>query len=267
MNNTITHNTDAKYRENPHDPDTGDYRRLGTAVRAARHAYGYTNREHFAEACGVSVRLLSDLESGTRANFRTRLLDKVEAALDWPAGTMGSVLTDPSFRPPAPGSSVDMVFRPPVFNRNPVALEVTVVERALSALAKAKQESTQPLTATEQSLRLALVTVCGSYVKRLVEENCLPGKDMNPAVRPFLSTYTELAEWTGLADSTVGYLHWLGGDDPDASEAAQAMYTRRWAEARRARHTRGASAVTDEDHDPDPMDYVEPCIVEDDDVD
>lgn len=225
--------------------NSNDYLRLGDAVRTARRDYGYTNREHFAEACGVSVRLLSDLESGTRANFRTRLLEKVEAALDWPAGTMDSVLTDPSFRPPTPGSSVDMVFRPPVFNRSPVSIEVTAVERALSVLAKAKQESTEPLTATERSLRLALITMCGTYVKRLVEENCLPGKDLNPAVRPFLSTYTDIAKWVGLVDSTVGYLSWLSGDDPDASEAAQAMYTRRWAESRRARHARGGSAVTD----------------------
>ena len=191
----------------------------------------------------MSVRLLSDLESGTRSNFRTKVLEKVEAALDWPIGTMDNILTDSSFPPPTPGSSVDLVFRPPVFNRNSVSIEVATVERALSVLAKAKQESKQPITATERSLRLALVTMCGSYVKRLVEENCLPGKDLNPAVRPFLTTYTELAEWAGLADSTVSYMHWLSGDDPDSSEAAQAMYNRRWAESHRARHARGTSSV------------------------
>ena len=239
------HNARTKPATNTESFNASGYRRLGTAVRDARREYGYTNREHFADACGVSVRLLADIESGTRGNFRTRLLEKVEAALDWPAGTLDNVLTDPNFRPPTPGSSVDMVFRPPVFNRNPVSVEVTAVERALSVLAKEKQESTGPLTPTERSLRLALITMCGTYVKRLVEENCLPGKDLNPAVRPFLSTYTDIAKWVGLVDSTVGYLNWLSGDDPDASESAQAMYTRRWAESRRARHARGGSAVTD----------------------
>jgi len=68
------------------DTQLGDWRRLGERLRQARINIAHTNRENFAVACGVSVRVLSDLESGARTNFSDRVLSRLEAGLGWPAG-------------------------------------------------------------------------------------------------------------------------------------------------------------------------------------
>ncbi|MFA5711736.1 helix-turn-helix domain-containing protein, partial [Mycolicibacterium sp.] len=62
------------------------WQRVGHTVRRARIDIGFTNRENFAEACGVSVRVLSDLESGTRSNFSERVLSRLEEGLGWAPG-------------------------------------------------------------------------------------------------------------------------------------------------------------------------------------
>lgn len=67
-----------------------DWQRAGIAVRRAR-AQRYHTLEAFSAAIGVSVSVLSDLERGTRSNFTTETLARVEGALGWAPGAIAEV--------------------------------------------------------------------------------------------------------------------------------------------------------------------------------
>lgn len=68
----------------------GDWVSVGRAVRAAR-ATRWRRRADFAYATGLSVRLISDLESGRRQNYahETKLI--IEAALLWEDGSIDRI--------------------------------------------------------------------------------------------------------------------------------------------------------------------------------
>jgi transcriptional regulator with XRE-family HTH domain len=215
------------------------WRRLGEKVRQARIDNGYTNQEAFAEECLVSVRVLSDLESGRRTNFSDRVLSRLEEGLGWPAGTMDQIVADPTFDAPGPVRSGDLMFRPPIFDRRPVHVEVAAAERAIAALTEASRSGASGETVS--GLGAALVSLCWSYVIRLVEDNCLPGHELHPGVRPYYEMFAALASEHAPNDPVARYAKWLAGDASDATEPVRPRYHQRASGARR-RAARGRRA-------------------------
>lgn len=64
--------------------DTG-WKRLGARIKLERSRQ-WPRRRDFAAATGISVRLLSDVENGKRANFAPETLAVIESALGWESG-------------------------------------------------------------------------------------------------------------------------------------------------------------------------------------
>lgn len=205
--------------------------RRGETVRQARIARGYTNRENFAEVCNISTRVLSDLESGARSNFSDRVISRIEQGLQWPAGTIEQITNDPEFTPPAPVAVGDLIFQPPAFDRRPVSVDVSAVERAIAALTEASRAKASGDEVA--AMGNALVALCWPYVLRLVEDNCLPGNELHPAVRPLYSAFTALADEFPPADPSQRYAQWLTGDAPNTTESARERYMQRWTDSRR----------------------------------
>lgn len=72
--------------------DPTAWARLGRALRAARGRRGLTQQE-LAELANVSARSVADAEAGTVPKARMPYtIGRIAAALDWPAGTIESVL-------------------------------------------------------------------------------------------------------------------------------------------------------------------------------
>lgn len=65
--------------------------RLGNYVVVRRRHLGMYTREALAQAAGVSIRLLGDVERGTRT-VRGRILGRIEQALGWAPGSADAVL-------------------------------------------------------------------------------------------------------------------------------------------------------------------------------
>lgn len=61
------------------------WRRLGARIKSERSRQ-WPRRRDFAAICGVSVRLLSDLENGNRSNFLPETIAVIEAVLGWEPG-------------------------------------------------------------------------------------------------------------------------------------------------------------------------------------
>lgn len=212
-----------------------NWHRLGQAIRKGRIEMGYTNREAFADVCNVSVRVLADVEAGSRNNFSDRVLGGLEEGLGWPAGTIDQIISDPGYQPPAPGGSADLVFRPPVYNRRPVPTDVATIERSISALTEAHREAKgRKLTGVEAALAAALVADCWPYVLRLLEDNCLPGREVHPAVRPLYEAFAKLSDWAAPNDPSARYAQWLVGDAGEVSDSVRERNMQRWSDARRA---------------------------------
>jgi transcriptional regulator with XRE-family HTH domain len=72
--------------------------RLASLVVARRVELGYKRRPAFAEAAGISLRTLGDLETGRRTNFDPATIAAIEQALRWDTGSIGQILSggDPS---------------------------------------------------------------------------------------------------------------------------------------------------------------------------
>lgn len=215
----------------PNESDTG--RRLGAAVRRARLEQAFTNREDFARHCHVSPRLLADLETGARTNFSHRIITRLETGLGWPAGTIAAIAADATCDPPAAGSCDNWAIQPPVFNRRPVRVEVALVERAITILAKADDTSAATLTERETALATALLAQAWPYVTRLLEDNSRPGRGLHPGVRPLYETVIQIADCLAPKDPASHYARWLAGDIGNLDEATLKTYTRRWSASRR----------------------------------
>lgn len=71
------------------DAPTGQ--RVADAVIARRVALGYTTRNAFAQAVGVSSRVLSDLENANRDNFDSVTIARMEQALRWLPGSVAAI--------------------------------------------------------------------------------------------------------------------------------------------------------------------------------
>lgn len=69
-----------------------DWKRLGQHVVARRVDLGYRRRTDFAAARDLSVRILSDIENGRRANFDQATIAGLERALNWETGSAARVL-------------------------------------------------------------------------------------------------------------------------------------------------------------------------------
>lgn len=224
--------------------ESSGWQRLGAAVREARISLGFTSRDNFAEVASVSVRVISDLESGSRENFSEKVLSRVEEALGWINGTIDQIVTDPEFNPPKSSPADELVFRPPEFNRKPILVDVAIVERAIAGLTDvARQRGDEPLPADITRVSEAAVSLCWPYIVRLVEDNCQPGNELHPAVRPLYETFLAMASKFSPADPAGHYVQWLSGDSVNASDAVRHRYMQRWSESRRIR--RGRRVRTD----------------------
>lgn len=219
------------------------WHRAGECIRQARIELGYSNRENFAETCNISVRVLSDIESGTRTNFSGRVLGDLEDGLGWPAGTIDQLVSDPDFQPPTPGGAADLVFRPPVFNRRPVHVEVATIERSIAALTEAHREWGNRPGTVEKTVTSALVSQCWPYITRLLEDNCLPGRELHPAVTPLYSAFVKLSDWVSPSDPARKYAQWLAGETGEVDETIKHRYMQRWSESRRVVRGRRADRV------------------------
>ncbi len=230
--------------------ETNGWQRLGALVREARLRVGYPNREDFAAACNVSVRVLSDLESGARSNFSERVLSRLESGLDWPPGTVDQIVFDSSFVPPKSTPGSDLMFRPPAFDRTPVQVEVGTVEKTIALLAELSRESGVEASKEGSAVnRIGAVAValCWPYVIRLVEDNCLPGNALHPSVRPLYQEFLSVQDTFAPQDTSGRYARWLAGDMPDAPDAVRRRYHERWTESRRSRPGRRAIVATESD--------------------
>lgn len=231
--------------------DAEGWLRLGGFAREARLSIGYSNREDFAEACNISVRVLADFESGKRTNFSERVLSRLESGLGWPAGTIDQAVFDPDFVPPKPTVGGDLLFRPPVFDRQPVPVEVSTVEKTVSLLTEiAREQGTGKKPSPDSQISriaAASVALCWPYVIRLVEDNCLPGNELHPSVRPLYEAFLGVQAQFAPNDTSGRYAQWLAGDLPDAPEIARRRYSERWAESRRSKNPRRSAAAADAD--------------------
>lgn len=68
---------------------------LAQQVVARRVELGHPTRDGFAEASGLSARLLTDLERQNRTNFDAVTLTRLEQALKWPKGRVQAILATP----------------------------------------------------------------------------------------------------------------------------------------------------------------------------
>ncbi len=219
------------------------WHRLGNYVRDARNEIGYSNREDFAAAANVSVRVVADLEAGSRSNFSERILSRIESGIGWPAGTIDQVVLDPKFTPPKAAIGGDLLFRPPTFDRQPVQVEVGAVEKTIGLLTEISRERAsrkKPPTKSdaEQRVCAAAVALCWPYVIRLVEDNCLPGNELHPSVRPLYEAFLAVQAEYAPEDTSGRYAQWLAGDMTDATDQMKRRYMERWSESRRARPSR-----------------------------
>lgn len=203
--------------------------RAGAQIRQGRNDLGYSNRESFAQRCGISTRVLSDIEAGTRTNFSDRILAKIEAGLGWPAGSIEQIVADPTFTPPpAPAE----VFQQPHFDRNPVPVTVADLEFAIDALNQARRAYGAKPGPVEALLAGAAARTCWPYVVRVLADNWTPGRGVNPAVLPMYKAFADLANWAAPGAADGRYAAWLangGRGTPDENR----RFMERWSESRR----------------------------------
>jgi hypothetical protein len=64
-----------------------DWARLGEYVVARRIALGYQTRVPFADASGISTRILGDIETGRRGRFDRKTIAALENTLGWATGS------------------------------------------------------------------------------------------------------------------------------------------------------------------------------------
>ncbi|TLH64255.1 hypothetical protein C1S80_12645 [Mycolicibacterium aubagnense] len=213
--------------------------RVGQRVAEARKALGFTNRKAFAESCGVSDRLVTDLETGNRANFSARTLALLEEGLGWPIGTMGMMAADDSVEAPEAGIGGDLQWGFMYQDPKPVQVEVPVIQRAITALTDASRVGA--LKGQEaHAVGAALVRLSWPYVIRLIEDNCQPGKEVHRGVRPLYESFEELAAEYGVVDASARYARWLAGDlaENELTDKDVKAFWQRLIESRRARPRR-----------------------------
>lgn len=98
------------FRNDGHMPD---WTRLGTYVVARRVELGYKQRNDFAAAAQIGLRVLSDIENGRRGNFDKVTIAALERALKWETGTALRVANggEPTNPTTAPTNDLDEELR------------------------------------------------------------------------------------------------------------------------------------------------------------
>jgi transcriptional regulator with XRE-family HTH domain len=83
------------------DEGLADWPRLGRYVVARRVELGHRQRPEFAEALGISVRVLGDIERGRRGNYDPATIAALENVLGWETGSAERVVRggEPALRP------------------------------------------------------------------------------------------------------------------------------------------------------------------------
>lgn len=74
---------------------SGNWTLLAKQVIARRVEMGYPARDKFAQAVGISARVLTDIEKQNRTNFDQVTLERLQQALRWPEGRIAALLATP----------------------------------------------------------------------------------------------------------------------------------------------------------------------------
>ncbi|WP_145978017.1 helix-turn-helix domain-containing protein [Mycolicibacterium austroafricanum] len=213
------------------------WKRLGTLIRATRIEQGFANADRFAAQCGVALRVVSDLETGKRTNYKLETLAKVESVLGWPSGTAVQVVSNERFTPPKKAGPSNLLFRQVHQDRNPYLVEVDDAERLITMLLEIAGRSgtpgKRPPGAKTMDLAATALPLCLPYLTRMVEDNCLPGKTLNPAVRPHYEAILTLLDTFAPTDGTGDYVRWLAGDLPNTPKHIADLYSKRHIAAHR----------------------------------
>lgn len=69
-----------------------DWDALARHVIDRRVERGHHSRESFAQASGISIRTLGDIETARRQSYAPETLVRLEKALEWPAGRVDEIL-------------------------------------------------------------------------------------------------------------------------------------------------------------------------------
>lgn len=75
--------------------EPGNWALLAEQVMARRVEMGYPARDKFAQAVGISARVLTDIEKRNRTNFDQVTLERLRSALKWPEGRIQAILATP----------------------------------------------------------------------------------------------------------------------------------------------------------------------------
>lgn len=101
--------------------------RLGARIMAER-SRRWRKRSDFARACGLSVRLLADLETGRRTRYQPSTLAAIEATLGWTAGSCERIVAGGRARREADPSLVRLLDVWPRLSPDARLLLVTLAE-------------------------------------------------------------------------------------------------------------------------------------------
>ena len=127
-----------------------------------------------------------------------------------------------------------MVFRPPTVNRRPYLVDVALAERSIAVLTEAHRAWGDKPGSVEKVIASTLVAQTWPYVLRLLEDNCLPGQELHPAVVPIYTAFTTISDWASPNDPSVRYAQWLVGEAGEVSETNRQHFMKRWSDARKA---------------------------------
>jgi len=72
---------------------------------------------------------------------------------------------------------------------------------------------------------------------RLLEDNCLPGRELHPAVVPLYTAFSAISDWVSPADPSRRYARWLVGEAGTIDDKLRHRYMEMWSDSRRS--TRG----------------------------
>jgi len=78
-----------------------NWKLLAQKVVERRVQLGHPTRDKFAEASGLSARLLQDIEKAKRANYDAVTLARLEKALQWAEGRLQAILATPEPEKPS----------------------------------------------------------------------------------------------------------------------------------------------------------------------